>query len=61
MDRYNFLKVEKKWRDNPIASSVINSKSEKKYYCFRNVSLPLGKNTYGPRKKLYYWRCNRSL
>jgi leucyl-tRNA synthetase len=43
MDRYNFLKVEKKWRDNPIASSVINSKSEKKYYCLEMFPYPSGK------------------
>ena len=29
MERYNFLNIEKKWRNNKLALSVSNSKSKK--------------------------------
>ena len=33
MERYNFLKVEKKWQSQESALSVSNKRSKKKYYC----------------------------
>ena len=33
MERYNFQKIEKKWRENTSAVSVENKDSNKKYYC----------------------------
>ena len=49
MERYNFHKIEKKWRENKLAISVKNNKSKKKILLLRNVSLPVWENTYGSR------------
>ena len=43
MERYNFLKVEKKWRNIKSALSVANKKSKKKYYCLEMFPYPSGK------------------
>ncbi|MDC0618698.1 leucine--tRNA ligase [Pelagibacteraceae bacterium] len=43
MERYNFLKIEKKWRENEFASSVKNTNSKKKYYCLEMFPYPSGK------------------
>ena len=43
MERYNFLKVEKKWQAIESATSVINNKSKKKYYCLEMFPYPSGK------------------
>ena len=43
MERYNFLKIEKKWREIKSAVSVENSKSKKKYYCLEMFPYPSGK------------------
>ena len=43
MERYNFLKIEKKWRENRFASSVENINSKKKYYCLEMFPYPSGK------------------
>ncbi len=43
MERYNFLRVEKKWQAKDIATSVINNKSKKKYYCLEMFPYPSGK------------------
>ena len=32
MERYNFTAVEKKWREDKLANSLVNSKSDKKFY-----------------------------
>ena len=43
MERYNFLRVEKKWQAKDAATSVINNKSKKKYYCLEMFPYPSGK------------------
>ena len=43
MERYNFLKVEKKWQSQSSALSVANKKSKKKYYCLEMFPYPSGK------------------
>ena len=43
MERYNFLKIEKKWRENKLSNSVSNIKSNKKYYCLEMFPYPSGK------------------
>ena len=43
MERYNFLKIEKKWRENNNATSVVNNSSKKKYYCLEMFPYPSGK------------------
>ena len=43
MERYNFLNIEKKWRNNKLALSVSNSKSKKKYYCLEMFPYPSGR------------------
>jgi len=43
MERYNFLKVEKKWQKQSSALSVSNKKSKKKYYCLEMFPYPSGK------------------
>ena len=43
MERYNFLAVEKKWRNNKIANSVIRSSATKKFYCLEMFLYPSGK------------------
>ncbi len=43
MERYNFHKIEKKWRENKLAISVKNDKSKKKYYCLEMFPYPSGK------------------
>ncbi len=43
MERYNFLQIEKKWRDKDISISVKNSNSQKKYYCLEMFPYPSGK------------------
>ncbi len=43
MERYNFHKIEKKWRENKLAISVKNNKSKKKYYCLEMFPYPSGK------------------
>ena len=43
MERYNFLKIEKKWRENELSNSVSNDKSKKKYYCLEMFPYPSGK------------------
>ena len=59
MDKYNYKKIEekwqKKWEENKVFNASQNKK--KKILCFRNVSLPIWKITYGPCPKLYTRRC----
>ena len=43
MERYNFLKIEKKWQDQVLVNTVRNNKSEKKYYCLEMFPYPSGK------------------
>ena len=43
MERYNFLKIEKKWRDRVSSTSVKNRSSSKKYYCLEMFPYPSGK------------------
>jgi len=43
MERYNFLAVEKKWREIKSSMSVKNSKAKKKYYCLEMFPYPSGK------------------
>ena len=43
MERYNFQKIEKKWREKIFAVSVKNTKSKKKYYCLEMFPYPSGK------------------
>ena len=43
MERYNFQKIEKKWREKNHAVSVKNEKSNKKYYCLEMFPYPSGK------------------
>ena len=43
MERYNFLRVEKKWQAKDVANSVIDNKSKKKYYCLEMFPYPSGK------------------
>ena len=56
MERYNFLAVEKKWREIKSSMSVKNSKAKKKILLLRDVSLSFWKDTHGTCKKLYNWR-----
>ncbi len=43
MERYNFHKVEEKWRNNKNVNSVKKSGSDKKYYCLEMFPYPSGK------------------
>ena len=43
MERYNYLAVEKKWREKPSAMTVKNNKSSKKFYCLEMFPYPSGK------------------
>ena len=43
MERYNFHKIEEKWRNNLKALSVQNKNSKKKYYCLEMFPYPSGK------------------
>ena len=59
MERYNFKTIENKWQNligmkNKSFKTKID-KNKKKFYCLRNVSLSIWKNSYGSCKKLYNW------
>ena len=43
MERYNFQKIEKKWREKSSVTSVKNNNSKKKYYCLEMFPYPSGK------------------
>ncbi|MDC0524653.1 leucine--tRNA ligase [Pelagibacteraceae bacterium] len=43
MERYNFVKVEKKWQSNNSSTSVKNSKAKKKFFCLEMFPYPSGK------------------
>ena len=43
MERYNFLKVEKKWQNIPTATSVYNKEAKQKYFCLEMFPYPSGK------------------
>ena len=43
MERYNFQKIEKKWRDDSQSNSVRRKDSNKKYYCLEMFPYPSGK------------------
>jgi leucyl-tRNA synthetase len=43
MERYNFLAVEKKWRDNKKINSVSNTDAKNKFYCLEMFPYPSGK------------------
>ena len=43
MERYNFLAVEKKWREDNNANSVKNPSASKKFYCLEMFPYPSGK------------------
>jgi leucyl-tRNA synthetase len=43
MERYNFTAVEKKWREDKLANSLINPKAKKKFYCLEMFPYPSGK------------------
>ena len=43
MERYNFQKIEKKWREKSSVTSVKNINSKKKYYCLEMFPYPSGK------------------
>ena len=56
--RYNHKIAEKKWQKEWIEQKIFETKkdiSKKKILCFRNVSIPVWKNSHGSRKKLYAW------
>ena len=57
MERANFQAIEKKWQKIFSKEKLSNPKG-KKFFCLRNVSLSIWKNTYGSCKKLYNWRCD---
>ena len=44
MERYNFLAVEKKWREDKFANKVKNTKADKKFYCLEMFTV----STVGP-------------
>ena len=58
MDRYNFKITEEKWQklweEEKVFSTKVD-KNKKKFYCLRNVSLPIWENSHGSCKKLYNW------
>ena len=43
MERYNFLAIEKKWRENKSANNVLNHSASKKFYCLEMFPYPSGK------------------
>ncbi len=43
MERYNFLNIEKKWREKKKSNSVTRDSSHKKYYCLEMFPYPSGK------------------
>ena len=43
MERYNFLAVEKKWREDKFANKVKNTKADKKFYCLEMFPYPSGR------------------
>ena len=43
MERYNFVAVEKKWREDTSVNSVKNQNSDKKFYCLEMFPYPSGK------------------
>ena len=43
MERYNFKAVEKKWRGNKIANSLIKNNARKKFFCLEMFPYPSGK------------------
>ena len=43
MERYSFQNIEKKWNKNSLANSVVNNKSDKKFYCLEMFPYPSGK------------------
>ena len=43
MDRYNYLAVEKKWREKNASMNVKNDEASKKYYCLEMFPYPSGK------------------
>ena len=43
MERYNFVAVEKKWREDTSINSVKNQTSDKKFYCLEMFPYPSGK------------------
>ncbi len=43
MERYNFLAVEKKWRENISANKVLNPTAKEKFYCLEMFPYPSGK------------------
>ncbi|MDA8822610.1 leucine--tRNA ligase [Candidatus Pelagibacter bacterium] len=43
MERYNFLAIEKKWREKKTAVSVENKSYKKNYYCLEMFPYPSGK------------------
>ncbi len=43
MDRYNYLAVEKKWREKNSSMNVKNDQASKKYYCLEMFPYPSGK------------------
>ena len=43
MERYNFLAIENKWRNNKEANCVNNSKAKNKFYCLEMFPYPSGK------------------
>ena len=47
MERYNFQVIEKKWQKNIFKKKNFIIKKGKKFYCLRNVSLSIWKNSYG--------------
>ena len=58
VERYNFKTVEEKWQkfwDKNKTFKTKIDKNKKKFYCLRNVSISIWKNSYGSCKKLYNW------
>ena len=59
MERINFQEIEKKWQTK--FNDKIFIEKTVKILLSRNVSIPIWKNTHGPREKLYNWRCYSPL
>jgi len=64
MERYNIKDVEKKWQgiwSTKKNDAAVLDRKKKKILLFRNVSIPIRKNSHGPCKKLYYWGRSSSI
>ena len=58
MERINFQAVEKNGKK--ISTQKLKNSNGKKFYCLEMFPYPR-ENSYGPRQKLYDWRCDSSI